>query len=205
LEAAGERKGKIAFEMPLVKFVEEDDRNSAKLSVASEYLAEEDALSDEADARGRTCDVVETNLVTHLVSKSASSFGGDARRKQARRETPGLQHDNLAVAEQTAISEDLRDLGGFARAGRRGEEHARMLREGAREIVRRGEDGEVGRHGGKGNGGLVFRVGAMGAAAALRAGKNPEKKERRSAASPIPSETPNQARARAFAAADSSK
>ena len=107
LERASERD--VAVEMALVKFIEENRGDAAQLRILNE-LSQEDSFGDEADAGAIGRDVFEADLVADFVTEPAVALGGDARGEEASREPARLQDHDLAVAEQSVIEEDLRDL-----------------------------------------------------------------------------------------------
>ncbi len=121
LEGAGERD--VAVEMALVKFIEENRGDAAQLRILNE-LAQEDSFGDEANAGAIGGDVFEADLVADFVAEPAVALGGDARGEETGGEAARLQDHDLAVAKQSVIEEDLRDLGGFSGAGRRLEDEA---------------------------------------------------------------------------------
>ena len=103
--------------MALVEFVEEDRGDAAQLRVLNQ-LAQENSFGDEPDARPRRGDVFEPDLVADFIAEPAPAFGRDPRCEQSRGETARLEDDDLSVAKEAVIEENLRDLGGFSRAGR---------------------------------------------------------------------------------------
>src|SRR5437763_15943023 len=103
--------------MALVKFIEQNRRDAAQFRVLDQ-LAAQNAFGHEADASALRRDVLEPDLVSDFVAEPAVPLGSDARGEKARGEAARLENDDLTVAEQSVIEEDLWDLGGFSRAGR---------------------------------------------------------------------------------------
>jgi len=131
----------VAVEMALVEFVEDDDADAAQLGIG-EHLPQQNSLGDEANARPRGGDFIEADLVTHFVAEPAVALLGHARGEHARGEPARLQHHDLAIARESVIEHDLRDLRGLARAGWRLEDEPRMLAQGGDQAGLQFEDGE---------------------------------------------------------------
>ena len=108
LELEGARERDVAVEMALVKFIEENRGDAAQLRILDE-LAEQDSFGDEADAGAVRGDVFEADLVADFVAEPAVALGGDARGEETGGEAARLEDHDLAVAEQAAIEEDLRE------------------------------------------------------------------------------------------------
>ena len=77
----------------------------------------------------RVCagDIVEANLVADFLAEPHAALVGDARGEHARGEAAWLEHHDLAIAQQAVVEQHLRHLRGFARAGGRLQDHARVL------------------------------------------------------------------------------
>ncbi len=118
------REGDVAVEMAFVEFVEENRRDAAQLRILQQ-LAEENSLSHETDARLFGGDFFETDLVTDLVAEPSATFESDALGEQPRGEAARLQDDDFALAEQSAIEQDLRNLRRFAGTSRRLQDQTR--------------------------------------------------------------------------------
>src|ERR1700731_2137670 len=103
--------------MALVKFIEENRRDAAQFRILNQ-LPEQNAFGHETNAGALRRDVLEPNLISDFVAKPAIPLEGNARGEKTRRETARLQDYDLAVAEQSVIEQNLRDLGGFSGAGR---------------------------------------------------------------------------------------
>src|SRR6476620_543967 len=116
LKRQGARKGDVAVEMALMEFVEENRGNAAELGILDQ-LAEQNSFGDETDAGARRGNIFEPDLVADFIAEPVSAFARDASGGQSRRKTARLKNDDLAIAEQAAIEEDLRNLGGFSGAG----------------------------------------------------------------------------------------
>ena len=139
IQRAGQ--GDVAVEMPLVKFVEEQGGDSAKRWIL-DHLTQEYAFGDEADARPGGADAIEANLVADFIAEPDAALVCDARREQAGGEPARLQDDNLAVAREAVIEDDLRNLRRFAGAGRRLQHEPRVRAQGGDEVGFEFEDGE---------------------------------------------------------------
>ena len=63
--------------------------------------------------------LVEADLVADLVAEAGAALAGHPRRRQACREPPRLEHDDLAAAGQPGVEQRARDPGGLAGARRR--------------------------------------------------------------------------------------
>jgi len=122
LHRAGE--GNVAVEMPFVKFVEKDRRDAAQFGVLKQ-LAKENSFRDETNARPFRGYFLEADLVTDLLAEPAFALAGDAAGEKTRGKPARLEDDDFAVAEEAAIEQDLRDLGGFSGTGRRLQDEAR--------------------------------------------------------------------------------
>ena len=123
IESAGE--GDVAVEMSLVKLVEDDRADAAQRRIG-EHLAKQHAFGHEADACPRRADAIEPNLITDFVPKPNAALLRDTRREHARGESSRLEHDDLSVAGEPVIEQHLRNLRGFARAGRRLQHETRV-------------------------------------------------------------------------------
>ena len=130
--------------MALVEFVEKNRGDAAQLRILNQ-LAQENSLGDKTNARLFRRDFFEANLVADFVAEPAAAFEGDAAGEQARGEAARLQDDDLAVAEQAAIEQDLRHLGGFSGTGRRLEDEARPGGERPDDLVLQFVDREIAR------------------------------------------------------------
>ena len=133
LQIEGAREGDVPVEMPLVELVEDDDADAAQF-VIGEHLPEQYPLGDKADARLRGANFVEPDLVTHFVTEFSVALLGHAGGEHPGGEPSRLEHDDLAVAREPVIEDDLRDLGGFAGAGGRLQDEPRIF-------LQRGHDG----------------------------------------------------------------
>ena len=111
IQRAGQRD--VAVKVALVELVEDQGRNAAQLRVL-DHLAQQQALGDEADARVGAGDVLEANLVADFAAELGFAFPGDAGRQESRGEPARLEDHHLPGAQQAAIQQHLRDLGGFA-------------------------------------------------------------------------------------------
>ena len=100
-----------------MKFVEQDDSHILQCPILLQP-AQQNAFGHEADASALRRDVLESDLVSDFVAELAIALGSDARGEKTRGEAARLENDDLTVAEQSVIEQDLWDLGGFSRAGR---------------------------------------------------------------------------------------
>ena len=103
--------------MALVKFVEDDGGNVPQPRVG-DHLPQENALGDEEDAGLRGGNIVQPDAIADLRAERDAAFLGHALGQHAGGQPAGLQDDAAALAQRTAVEEDLRHLGGFSRAGR---------------------------------------------------------------------------------------
>ncbi len=140
LERAGERD--VAVEMALVELVEEDRADAGQRGIG-EHLAEQHAFGDEADAGARGDDLIEPNLVADFLARAS-------RRAPAPRGPRACAWPAGAVAgrrsrrlREAVVEQDLRDLRGFARAGRRLEHEARLPLQRGHEVPGQLEDRKV--------------------------------------------------------------
>ena len=134
LEPAEQGEREVAFEVPLVEFIEDDGAGAIEKGVREE-AAGEYAFSEEAQACARSGDFLEANLVADSFAGPLAEPGGDVAGGEARGQAAGLEHEDLAIA---GIEEGGRNTGGLAgaRAGPRGRDcwrraGARQFRESA--------------------------------------------------------------------------
>src|SRR5258708_34538021 len=99
MEALQERQGEIAVEMALVEFVEDDGVDAFERWIGQEAACE-DALGDKSQTRVRPGPLFETYLIADGSANLFVQFPGDSSRRQACRDPPRLEHDNVA-ADQT--------------------------------------------------------------------------------------------------------
>ena len=107
------READVAVEVPLMKLVEDNRAHSAQHWLVR-HLPQQDALGDEADARGLRHARVEPDLVTDRLPQRRADLLGHAFRQQPGREPPRLQYDHLPFAQQSVPEKHLRQLRGFA-------------------------------------------------------------------------------------------
>ena len=120
LQTAQEPQGRVGFEVALVEFVEHHDVKGRQAGIGLQQ-AQEEALGEEANRCGGGQRAVVAGLVADELAECGAHFRGDAAGNQAGGEAPGLQHGD---ARAEGAVEDLGNLGGFARAGWRGEHQA---------------------------------------------------------------------------------
>ena len=94
-------------------------------------------------------DAIEADLVADFLAERGAALLGDARGEHAGGEAAGLEHDDLARAQEAVIEQDLRDLRRFAGAGGSLEDEAVLRAQGRDDGGLKFVDGEVSRgHGG---------------------------------------------------------
>ena len=96
LQAPQQRQREVAFQMPLVEFVEHHAAHALQLRVAQQ-AAGEHALGQEAQARARTGYLLEAHLVADGLARRLAAFAGHKPRRQARGQAARLQHQHLAA------------------------------------------------------------------------------------------------------------
>src|SRR5579859_6679983 len=104
--------------MSFVELVENQGRYSREIRVLDD-LAQEHPLGDKANPGLRAADIFEPDLITYFAAEFTLSFPSDPGCQQPGRQPPRLEDDDLPATEQATIQQHLRDLGGFAGAGRR--------------------------------------------------------------------------------------
>src|SRR5258706_639832 len=124
LEALQECKRKIAVQVALVEFVE-DNRVDALEGWVGQQATGEDALRDKSQTRTRPDPLFETDLVADRSANLFVEFPGDSSGRQACRDPARLEHDNFAADE----TENGRwNTGGLPRSRRRfNDQVGRML------------------------------------------------------------------------------
>ena len=128
-------------EAALVRLVEDDRVVAAQRPVAVD-LVEQDAVGHQLDARVGLRPVVEAHLVADDAAELDAELLGDALGDGARGDASRLGVRDALAAELEA---DLRQLGGLARPGRAGDDHDLVVADGARDLVPRCADGQLGR------------------------------------------------------------
>ena len=104
LEALHQCECDVAEQVSLVKLVEHHDAYVAQFMVVLQP-AQEDALRDEAEARGFRQMLLEPHLVTHFTAEPAAAFPRHPRRHGARGDPAGLQdHDAFRPATPASRS-----------------------------------------------------------------------------------------------------
>jgi hypothetical protein len=119
VECAGQRD--VAVKMAFVKFVEDEDRNTAQHWVVN-HLPEQNTFRYKPDFRLGRRDIFEADLVADLVSELDAEFLRHTRREQPCGQPARLENHDLPIAEQSMSEQHLRDLRGFAGTGRRGQD-----------------------------------------------------------------------------------
>ena len=125
LEAAEEREGEVGFEVALVEFVENNGGDAAEGWVGDE-AAGENAFGEETQARFRTGDLFEANLVADGFAGLFAHFESHAARGHAGGDAAGLEDENLAGQ----LEKGSRDACGFACAGGGFKDEAGVVMEG---------------------------------------------------------------------------
>src|ERR1041385_3302556 len=134
LQMHGAGEGDVAVKMALVEFVAENRGDATEFGIL-EQLAEKNSLRHKTNARFVRGHFLEADLVTDFAAEAAVALESNAAGKEARGEAARLQDDDLAVAEQTAVEQDLWHLRRFSRAGRRLQDQAWLLRERPNDLV----------------------------------------------------------------------
>src|SRR5947209_8534695 len=99
--------------MAFVKLIENQHLSAFQRRLLN-HLAQQNALGDEFDSGLRAGNMIEANVVTDFASEFSPAFTSDTGGQAAR-----LQDNSLAVLQEPVLEQNLRNLGGFARAGRR--------------------------------------------------------------------------------------
>jgi hypothetical protein len=116
--AADHGQGQIAVQVALVELVEHDHADRLQERIVLEH-AQQDALGDHLDSRGRSDAPIEPHLVAHLVSHASASLEGHAGCARPGRQSPRLQHHHRPLPGESGIQDGRRHPGGLARPGRR--------------------------------------------------------------------------------------
>ena len=93
-----------------MKLIEDDRRHPAQRRVEG-HLPQQNALRDEADARGLGHACFQTYLITHDITERHAHLLRDAAGQHARGEAARLQDDDLAAIEEPVAQHHLRELG----------------------------------------------------------------------------------------------
>jgi hypothetical protein len=141
LQGAGERH--IAFQMPLVKFVEDKDANAGKLGITL-HLPQQNALGDVENARIRSGYVLKPVLEAYLAAEHGVSFLRHAAGEEPGGDPAGLEDDDAALVGEAVVEQILRDLGRLARSSRRLDDDAARGAESAPQIGAQGGNGKQG-------------------------------------------------------------
>ena len=131
-------QGEVAFEMALMKFVEDENADARKRR-ALLHLAQEDAFGDVENARVARGDIFEPVLETDFAAQLDAALFRDAPGQQTGGEPARLQDDDAARAGQAVIEEILRNLRRLAGAGRGLHDDAVLAAQHAREIAAQGK------------------------------------------------------------------
>jgi len=124
----------IDIEAALVRLVEDDGVVGAQLGVALRF-GEQDAVGHQLH-RGARADLVgEAHLVADQRSQLDLQFLGDPCGHRARGDAPRLRVADIAALAPAHVEQDLRDLGGLARARFAANDHHRMRRDRARDVL----------------------------------------------------------------------
>jgi hypothetical protein len=141
LDLARAGQGEVAFEMALVKFVEDENCHAGQRWVFL-HLAQEDALGDVENAGVARGDVFEPVLKTDFAAQLRAALLSNALGQQTGGEPAWLQNDDASPARESVIEEILRNLRRFAGAGRGLDDDAVLTAQDAREIAAQGDDGK---------------------------------------------------------------
>ena len=102
----------------LVKLIEDDAPDPGKLWIGDQ-LPQQNALGFKLDARRVTHAVLEPDLIADFPPQLHLQLLRHAGSQHAGSETTRLQHHALPIAKQSVLQQNLRHLGGLARAGGR--------------------------------------------------------------------------------------
>ena len=108
-----------------MELVEQDCTNTFKSRIIEDHAAE-DALRDHLDAGLRADFGLEPHAQADRLADRLPQGLGHSCRRRPRRQTPGLQHDDLAALEPRLIQERQRNPRGLTRP-RRCHKHGAVL------------------------------------------------------------------------------
>jgi SAM-dependent MidA family methyltransferase len=111
--------------MTLVELIEDHGGDAAQLRIA-DHAAQENSLRDVEDARPGRAFALHAHLVTNRLTELFPAFLRHLQRQHACRHTARLEDNDLPVPYHDTIEQHLRNLRGFARAGRRPQNQARL-------------------------------------------------------------------------------
>ena len=117
-----QREREVAIEVTLVELVDHDAADAAQLGMG-EQPAGQHALGHELDPGRRRDLAIEPHLVADLAPEVAATLARHAGRRESRRESPRLQHDELA-GDEARVEQRARDARRLAGTGRRHEHGA---------------------------------------------------------------------------------
>jgi hypothetical protein len=123
LEPPQKRERQIAFEMALVKLVEDHTGDSVETRVGEE-AAGEDALRQKAEARAGSGDLLETDLIADGLAGALSALGGDEAGGQSGGEASRLEDEDVAGGE---VQERGGNAGSLPCPRRRFEDEGRVV------------------------------------------------------------------------------
>ena len=154
----------IDVEAALVRLVDDDGVVATQQRVALR-LGQQDAVGHQLDGRVGAGAVIEAHLVADHLAHRRVQFLGDALGHRSRGQAARLGVADHLAAAASQFQADLGQLRGLARAGLAADDHDLMGRDGARDLLPPGADGQILGIGDDGNGplGTVRRRGAFGA------------------------------------------
>jgi hypothetical protein len=117
------------LQVSLVELVEDDAAHAFEARVC-EQPTREHALGQEAQARARTGDLVEADLITDRFAEALAALLGHAARGHARGQASRLKHEHVARARQSGVEHGGRHARRLARARRRFDDEARRAAQG---------------------------------------------------------------------------
>jgi len=98
LQAAQQRQRQVAFEMPLVKFIEHHAAHPLEIRVGKQ-AAREHPFREESQARGGAGDFLEAHLISHRPADLLAALRRDVARRQPSRETARFEHQHFAIVK----------------------------------------------------------------------------------------------------------
>jgi hypothetical protein len=128
LHVQRQRQAKVASQVALVEFVEQDRADALEQRIVLQH-AGEDALGHDFDAGFRRDLVLEADAVTHGLADRLAQLPGHEAGSGARGDAARFQHHDLAALQPIRIQQRQRHLRGLARARRRFQHQPRMPRQ----------------------------------------------------------------------------
>ncbi len=128
LRVERERKAEIGVERTLVELVEQHGQDAVERRIVEDHTGEH-ALGDNLDPRARRDETLQPDAQAHRLPDLLAQRRGHARRRRARGEAAGLEHDQAAAPGPRFIEQGERNARRLAGAGRGNQNRARVLRQ----------------------------------------------------------------------------